>query len=183
MDAGTGDRAVPDAGRKDRQKKDYCRRSRLFNSECDTAFKRKWISGDESASVCIRFKGRFKLSPHTYTRNCVVYTGTHDNDTTKGWYHTAAGSTRQFAKEYMYKPRLDEDTLAGDFIAMAMGSAADLCIVPMQDYLGLGSDARINTPSTLGGNREWRMKPGEPDEGTVREMERMTKIYGRLRFT
>ena len=70
--------------------------------------------------------------PHTYTRNCVVYTGTHDNDTTKGWYHTAAGSTRQFAKEYMYKPRLDEDTLAGDFIAMAMGSAADLCIVPMQ---------------------------------------------------
>ena len=121
--------------------------------------------------------------PHTYTRNCVVYTGTHDNDTTKGWYHTAAGSTRQFAKEYMYKPRLDEDTLAGDFIAMAMGSAADLCIVPMQDYLGLGSDARINTPSTLGGNREWRMKPGEPDEGTVREMERMTKIYGRLRFT
>mgnify|MGYP000534701076 CR=1 FL=1 len=121
--------------------------------------------------------------PHTYTRNCVVYTGTHDNDTTKGWYHTAAGSTRQFAKEYMYKPRLDEDTLAGDFIAMAMGSAADLCIVPMQDYLGLGSDARINTPSTLGGNWEWRMKPGEPDEGTVREMERMTKIYGRLRFT
>ena len=115
--------------------------------------------------------------PHTYTRNCVVYTGTHDNDTTKGWYHTAAGSTRQFAKEYMYKPRLDEDTLAGDFIAMAMGSAADLCIVPMQDYLGLGSDARINTPSTLGGNWEWRMKPGEPDEGTVREMERMTKIY------
>lgn len=78
-------------------------------------------------------------------------------------------------KEYMYKPRLDEDTLAGDFIAMAMGSAADLCIVPMQDYLGLGSDARINTPSTLGGNWEWRMKPGEPDEGTVREMERMTK--------
>ena len=121
--------------------------------------------------------------PHTYTRNCVVYTGTHDNDTTKGWYHTAAGSTRQFAKEYMYKPRLDEDTLAGDFIAMAMGSAADLCIVPMQDYLGLGSDARINTPSTLGGNWEWRMKPGETDEGTVREMERMTKIYGRLRFT
>ena len=126
--------------------------------------------------------------PHTYTRNCVVYTGTHDNDTTKGWYHTAAGSTRQFAKEYMYKPRLDEDTLAGkelcqDLICLVMRSVANLCIIPMQDYLGLGSDARINTPSTLGGNWEWRMKPGEPDEGTVREMERMTKIYGRLRFT
>lgn len=119
--------------------------------------------------------------PHTYTKNCVVYTGTHDNDTTKGWYHTAGKSTRQFAKEYMYKPRLDEDTLAEDFIAMAMGSVADLCIVPMQDYLGLGSSARINTPSTLGGNWEWRMKTGELSEETVREMARMTKIYGRRR--
>ena len=70
----TGDRAVPDAGRKDRQKKDYCRRSRLFNSECDTAFKRKWISGDESASVCIRFKGRFKLSPaYIYKKLRCIY--------------------------------------------------------------------------------------------------------------
>ena len=119
--------------------------------------------------------------PHTYTKNCVVYTGTHDNDTTKGWYHTAGKSTRQFAKEYMYKPRLDEDTLAEDFIAMAMGSVADLCIVPMQDYLGLGSSARINTPSTLGGNWEWRMKTGELSEETVQEMARMTKIYGRRR--
>lgn len=119
--------------------------------------------------------------PHTYTKNCVVYTGTHDNDTTKGWYHTAGRSTRQFAKEYMYKPRLDEDTLAEDFIAMAMGSVADLCIVPMQDYLGLGSSARINMPSTLGGNWEWRMKTGELSEETVREMARMTKIYGRRR--
>lgn len=119
--------------------------------------------------------------PHTYPRNCVVYTGTHDNDTTKGWYHTAGKSTRQFAKEYMYKPRLDEDTLAEDFIAMAMGSVADLCIVPMQDYLGLGSGARINTPSTLGGNWEWRMKTGTPEEETVQEMARMTRVYGRMR--
>ena len=175
VDAGTGDRAVPDAGRKDRQKKDYCRRSRLFNSECDTALKESGFPGMKVLQFAFDSREDSNYLPHTYTRNCVVYTGTHDNDTTKGWYHTAAGSTRQFAKEYMYKPRLDEDTLAGDFIAMAMGSAADLCIVPMQDYLGLGSDARINTPSTLGGNWEWRMKPGEPDEGTVREMERMTK--------
>lgn len=119
--------------------------------------------------------------PHTYTRNCVVYTGTHDNDTTKGWYHTAERETRQFAKEYMYKPRLDEDTLAGDFIAMAMGSIADLCIIPMQDHLGLGSSARINTPSTLGQNWEWRMKPGELSEEIIREMARLTKMYGRFR--
>ena len=119
--------------------------------------------------------------PHTYTRNCVVYTGTHDNDTTKGWYHTAAGSTRQFAKEYMYKPRLDEDTLAGDFIAMAMGSAADLCIVPMQDYLELGSEARINTPSTLGDNWKWRMSAEQLSPELAEEILELCKLYGRVK--
>ena len=70
---------------------------------------------------------------------------------------------RDFAKEYMCKPRLDEDSLAEDFICMAMGSVADLCVVPMQDYLGLGKvRARINIPSTLGGN--WGV---EDEEWTV----------------
>ena len=86
-------------------------------------------------------------------------------------------------KEYLNNPYTPDEEVHWDFISLAMRSVADTCIIPVQDYLGLGSDARINTPSTLGGNWEWRMKPGEPDEGTVREMERMTKIYGRLRFT
>ena len=62
--------------------------------------------------------------PHTYPENCVVYTGTHDNDTTRGWYHAVGKYARDFAKEYMCKPRLDEDSLAEDFICMAMGSVA-----------------------------------------------------------
>ena len=118
--------------------------------------------------------------PHTYPMHCVVYTGTHDNDTTRGWYHAVGKEIRDFAKEYMCKPRLDEDTLAGDFIAMAMGSVADLCVIPMQDYLGLGSEARINTPSTLGGNWMWRMKEGQFDDKTVEEVLRVTRLYGRL---
>ena len=117
--------------------------------------------------------------PHTYPRNCVVYTGTHDNDTTKGWYHAAGKAVHDFAKEYMNKPRLDEDSLAGDFITMAMSSVADLCVIPMQDYLGLGSEARINIPSTLGGNWCWRMKKGQFDKKTAKEMRRVTKLYGR----
>ena len=118
--------------------------------------------------------------PHTYPENCVVYTGTHDNDTTRGWYHAVGKYARDFAKEYMCKPRLDEDSLAGDFICLAMGSVADLCVIPMQDYLGLGSEARINIPSTLGGNWVWRMKKGQFDEETAAEIYRVTKLYGRI---
>lgn len=118
--------------------------------------------------------------PHTYPTNCVVYTGTHDNNTTRGWYHEVGKYARDFAKEYMCKPRLDEDSLAGDFICLAMGSVADLCVIPMQDYLGLGSEARINIPSTLGGNWVWRMKKGQFDEETAGEILRVTRLYGRI---
>lgn len=118
--------------------------------------------------------------PHTYPENCVVYTGTHDNDTTRGWYHAVGKYARDFAKEYMCKPRLDEDSLAEDFICLAMGSVADLCVIPMQDYLGLGSEARINIPSTLGGNWVWRMKNGQFDEEMAGEILRVTKLYGRI---
>ena len=119
--------------------------------------------------------------PHTYPKNCVVYTGTHDNDTTRGWYHSESKATRDFAKEYMNVQRMDEDNLAWDFIRVAMGSVADLCITPMQDFLNLDGEARINMPSTLGGNWAWRMKKGQFDKETVKKMARMTKIYGRLR--
>ena len=118
--------------------------------------------------------------PHTYPTNCVVYTGTHDNDTTRGWYHEVGKDARDFAKEYMCKPRLDEDTLAGDFIAMAMSSVADLCVIPMQDYLNLGSSARINIPSTLGGNWVWRMEKKQFSDAVVNEIARVTKLYGRM---
>ena len=61
-----------------------------------------------------------------------------------------------------------------------MGSVADLCVIPMQDYLGLGSEARINIPSTLGGNWVWRMKNGQFDEEMAGEILRVTKLYGRI---
>ena len=121
--------------------------------------------------------------PHAYPKNCVVYTGTHDNDTTRGWYHSESKATRDFAKEYMNVQRMDEDNLAWDFIRVAMGSVADLCITPMQDFLNLDGEARINMPSTLGGNWAWRMKKGQFDKETVKKMARMTKIYGRLSFS
>lgn len=118
--------------------------------------------------------------PHKYPKNCVVYTGTHDNDTTRSWYHSADKATRDFAKEYMNIPRMDEDDLAWDFIRLAMGSVADLCVTPMQDFLNLDGDARINMPSTVGGNWAWRMKKGQFDKETVKKIKRMTWMYERL---
>lgn len=117
--------------------------------------------------------------PHTYPRNCVVYTGTHDNTTTRGWYHEIPKESREFAKEYLHTRSLEEDTLAWNFIALAMSSVADLCIIPMQDYLCLDESARINRPSTLGGNWVWRMERGAVTKELLARIKRMTEVYGR----
>lgn len=119
--------------------------------------------------------------PHTYDRHCVVYTGTHDNETTKGWYENLAQADRQFACAYMQQETIPDDRLPDVFVALAMGSVADLCIIPMQDYLGLGNEARINTPSTLGGNWQWRMADGAFDDALTDKIARMAKLYGRYK--
>ena len=118
--------------------------------------------------------------PHNYPKNSVVYTGTHDNDTTRGWYHSTDKATRDFAKEYMHTSRLDEYDLAWDIIRLTMSSVANLCITPMQDLLNLDGKARINTPSTLGGNWTWRMEKNQFDAQTVKRLKRMTWLYERL---
>lgn len=118
--------------------------------------------------------------PHRYSENCVVYTGTHDNDTTRGWYRTLDKESRDFAKEYMGVSRLDDDTLTWDFMRLAMGSAAQLCVTPIQDILGIDGSGRINMPSTLGGNWTWQMEKGAFDKKIVHKLYRMTQLYGRL---
>ena len=118
--------------------------------------------------------------PHNYPKNSVVYTGTHDNDTTRGWYHSTDKATRDIAKEYMHTSRLDEDDLAWDFIRLTMSSNANLCITPIQDLLNLDGRARINTPSTLGENWAWRMEKNQFDAQTVKRLKRMTWLYERL---
>ena len=116
--------------------------------------------------------------PHNYDHNCVVYTGTHDNDTTLGWYTTIPSGDRQFAKRYL-NIRGKSD-VQWEFIRAAMASVADTAVIPMQDYLGLGSEARINTPSTLGGNWTWRMLEDEMSPQLAERMRMMAGLYGRL---
>jgi 4-alpha-glucanotransferase len=92
--------------------------------------------------------------PQNFEPNCVVYTGTHDNDTTAGWWKSSASrDERRYAATYFGEPA---DGMHWAFIRAALGSVARLAIVPLQDFLGLGSEARMNTPSLIDGNWGWR---------------------------
>lgn len=116
--------------------------------------------------------------PHNYTQNSVVYTGTHDNTTTADWERSAPAADVAFAKRYL-------DAGAGvDFtrrcIRAALASVSDTAIIPMPDWLGLGGEARINTPSTLGGNWLWRVDPAALTDALAADILSLTKLYGRF---
>lgn len=116
--------------------------------------------------------------PHNYEKNCVVYTGTHDNDTTVGFVKTMEKEDMDFAKEYLCHKTTKN--LHWAMIRAALSSAADTAIIPIQDYLGLGSEARINVPSTLGTNWKWRMDKDALDDELAEKIERMAKLYARI---
>ena len=120
--------------------------------------------------------------PHNLPTHCVVYTGTHDNDTTRGWWDTAAPADLQLALDYLGLEDARDGTWA--FIRAALSSVAELAIVPFQDYLDLGSQARMNIPSTLGGiNWRWRCPKDAATKKLAKKMARLTTIYGRARKT
>ncbi len=116
--------------------------------------------------------------PLGYKKNCVVYTGTHDNDTLRGWYETMPQYAREFAARYMNSSTPWEEA-HWDFIKLALSSVANLAVIPLQDYLGLGWEARINTPSTLGGNWEWRMLKGEFTPQIIARCRELNGLYAR----
>ena len=116
--------------------------------------------------------------PHTYTNHCVVYTGTHDNDTVMGWMKTAPKASVKYAKEYLNLTK--EEGYNWGMMRAAWSSVADMAIVPMQDILGLGSEARINTPSTLGENWKWRATPEQIDTKIAKKLHHYMQMYGRV---
>jgi len=118
--------------------------------------------------------------PHNYEHNCVVYTGTHDNDTVLGWYQALNKQDKRFCNRYLHLSGRRTKDLQWEFIRAAYSSVADLAVIPMQDFLGLGSEARINTPSTLGNNWKWRMTKGSFTEELAGKIKDMTALYGRL---
>ena len=135
--------------------------------------------GDDAKSLDYR--------PHNYPRDCVCYTGTHDNDTTVGWFRSEAGEgttrdedqvsrERNFALRYLGS---DGTQIHWDMIRAALGSVADTAIIPLQDLLGLPSSARMNQPGTGTGNWRWRMKVGAITPEIEKRLADMTKIYDR----
>ena len=115
--------------------------------------------------------------PHLYPENCVVYTGTHDNDTVMGWRSEADDNTLRHAYEYCHLS--DEEGFNWGIIRTAYESRAKYAIIPMQDLLGLGSEARINTPSTLGGNWEWRIDAASLTDELAAKLMGMVNTYNR----
>ncbi len=116
--------------------------------------------------------------PHNHKVNSVVYTGTHDNETTVGWYHNLNDWTRGHVNKYF--GLTDGRDIHWKFISVALSSVADTVVIPMQDYLGLGNEARINMPSSLGKNWEWRMKAGVCTRELADRIKELAIIYGRL---
>jgi 4-alpha-glucanotransferase len=114
--------------------------------------------------------------PHHYVPNCVAYTGTHDNDTARGWFESAADAERNFALRYL---GVDGSRFAWDLIRTIWASAAVFAIAPMQDFLNLGTEARMNFPSKLGGNWEWRMTENDLNESLLHRLQELNYLYSR----
>ena len=116
--------------------------------------------------------------PHTYERNCVCYVGTHDNETVTQWRQQADRADVTFARKYL---GLNEaEGFHWGMIRGGMSSVADTFVAQMQDYLGLGAEARMNTPGTLGNNWRWRLLPGQASPALAGKIRRYTRMYGRM---
>lgn len=115
--------------------------------------------------------------PHHYEQNCVVYTGTHDNDTTRGWYEKATHVERDFVRRYC---STDGREIQWDLIRLASRSLADLAIFPLQDILGLGSEGRMNFPGTAEGNWEWRFSWSQVGPEHAKRIHELSALFGRI---
>lgn len=123
------------------------------------------------------FNSRNGYLPHNYEDNCVVYTGTHDNDTTLGWYNAISNELKEIVQSYIDGSDYE---IAHKAISLALSSVARFAIFPLQDLLGYGTDARMNTPSTVGGkNWRWRFTKEALSSEIANWMKQKTKLYNR----
>jgi 4-alpha-glucanotransferase len=117
--------------------------------------------------------------PHTYEKNYAVYTGTHDNNTVRGWFE---GEARPDELERLFRyigRELRSDEVCWELIRLAMMSVARIAVFPLQDILGLGQEARMNRPAVGRGNWEWRLLPGQLTEAVAERLRSLTVTYGR----
>jgi len=120
--------------------------------------------------------------PHSFTRNSVVYTGTHDNNTVVGWYEGIAPHDKKLLFDYLDidDAKIHRDGIHWIFIRLALSTVSNICIIPAQDLLGKGAAARMNFPGTASGNWKWRMKTHELNKEMAKKLRFITNLYGRL---
>jgi 4-alpha-glucanotransferase len=116
--------------------------------------------------------------PHNYERNTVVYTGTHDNDTTCGWYAALTPAELRYLNRYLVGGVRD---IAWDMIRLAWASVADYALAPLQDVLRLGSEARMNLPGRPTQNWRWRLQPHQLTPDLLDRLADLTEVYARTR--
>ena len=114
--------------------------------------------------------------PHNHRHETVVYTGTHDNDTTMGWFENLDGDQREYCLKYLAS---DGSEINWDMIRAAMASVADTAIIPMQDVPGLGNEARMNLPASTTGNWAWRLQPNALTAQLANRLRELANLYGR----
>jgi 4-alpha-glucanotransferase len=134
--------------------------------------------------------GADKMLPHRFDHHCVVYTGTHDNDTTRGWFTSTDVATTQPAEEIQAERafarcylKTSGEEIHWDMIRLAYASVADTAIIPLQDVLGLDSGARMNVPGTAEGNWRWRFRSGQIDRLARERLAELTALFGRWNGT
>ena len=120
--------------------------------------------------------------PHNYGTNHVVYSGTHDNETLQGWFDGMNGAGQKQVRDYLCDYGTPDQLMHKPLVAEAMRSTARICIIPIQDHLGLGNEARMNAPGTVGKNWRWRLVPGQVTEELAGELEAQAKRYGRANW-
>ena len=120
--------------------------------------------------------------PHNYNSNCVVYTGTHDNETLAGWYAGLSIEAKTQVRNYLSDYYTPDDRMYKVLINLAMTAVAKDCIVPIQDHLGLGNEARMNQPGTVGFNWRWRLTPGQVTDALAQELLAMAKRTARANW-
>ena len=121
-------------------------------------------------------KGENPHLPHMHDHDTVVYTGTHDNDTTVGWYRSLGNETRD---QVNYFFRCSGNDMPDAMVRAALGSVGIVAVLPVQDLIGLGSEARLNTPGTVIGNWSWKLPPGALTPTLARHYARLNAVFGR----
>ena len=126
--------------------------------------------------------GANEYLPHNYTNNCVVYTGTHDNETIGGWFAGLDKENKDHVRNYVSDREVTNKWMYRKLIDLAMRSCADTCIIPMQDWLGLDNSSRMNTPGTVDSNWSWRLTDGQVTEPLAEEVRNVSKRFGRANW-